>query len=871
MSTVLPISSTDKQDLLQYCPIISTLTQNLRSVMYIMDIEGTLLYISPSIKQLLGFEETSFIGTKFWMELMHPEDAYLIEEFYNTADDLTEFKATFRFRKADGSYLMVNNTGSIKRENGQTDYIMGNLQETNATRLFGHTHENPMYYLDQLMTTLGICFYTINSQYQITSRNKLFSDWMLKETGTVYETGDHFFSHHTPPTFETKLSNLFERAFAGEFVQGIITINEHHIHVALSPLLLGDTITEVAVIHLNSTNEASHTDNVHLLKNSLYSIINTSEEHIYTLDKEYRFLSFNEAYRNVYKHYYGVDPELHGRSSTYYEESDTSALLKQDYEIAMSGTRVEKEMVLEDKAIRLIINPIYNAKGKVMGISVNAKDITLLRESIDKLAESEARFKYIVDHVTDIIFQTDNTGNWVYLNKAWEAIMEFDLGETIGTPFFNFLHPDDVEKNQLLFTPLINREKSYCSHEIRYITRSGKIKWIRVFATLLEDSAGNITGTTGTLKDITSEKENSYLYELLSKNVNDLVCLHEVDGTYMYVSPTIQVISGYLPEDLISKKPLDFIHPDDVPVVIKSLGGLHKKNLSGILIEYRFRNKEGDYKWVESNIKSLYDAFYGRTLLVTSSRVIDERKKAEQQMMRALEIEKQLSNLKSKFVAMASHEFRTPMTAIKSCAEIAEMYLQNYEDEMIIKTRDFIRIIDNEVDRLSELINDVLQLSKLESDTQPLTKKETDIEELVRKSIIRQNSLQNDHREARLRVEGSVRKAFIDPTHIGHAIDNLLSNAFKYSTGRNEPEVNLIFRDAELEILVKDYGIGVPVDEQAQIFNSFYRAKNTGTIKGTGIGLVLVHNFISLHKGRVFFESEPMKGSCFHVVLPYSS
>lgn len=871
MTPVSPVSPTDKQDLLQYCPIISSLTQNLRSVMYIMDMEGVLLYISPSLRQLLGFDETSLMGTKFWMELMHPEDAYLIEEFYNTIDELTEFKATFRFRKADGSYLMVNNTGSIKRENGKGYYIIGNLQETNAIRLFGHTSEHPMYYLDQLMNSLGISFYTINSQHHLTSRNKIFYDWMLRETGITYETGEYFFALYTHPEYENKLKNLFARAFAGEFVQGIITINQQHIHIALSPLMQGNAIAEVAVIHLNTPNDTVHTDNVHLLKNSLYSIINTSEEHIYTLDRQYRFLSFNEAYRHVYRNYYGEDPVLHEKSCTYYRPSDASLQLKHSYELAMSGTRIDTEMIIEDKAIRLIINPIYSAKGQVMGISVNAKDITLLRESIHKLAESEARFKYIVDHVTDIIFQTDNTGNWVYLNKAWEGIMEFSLEETIGAPFFNFLHPDDVERNQLLFTPLINREKSYCSHEIRYITRSGKIKWIRVFATLLEDAAGNITGTTGTLKDITTEKENSYLYELLSKNVNDLVCLHEVDGTYMYVSPTINGISGYHPEDLISKKPIDFIHPEDVPSVLKSLGDLYKKNQSGILIEYRFRNKEGEYQWVESNIKSLYDAFYGRMLLVTSSRVIDERKKTEQQMMRALEIEKQLSNLKSKFVAMASHEFRTPMTAIKSCAEIAEMYLQKYEDETIVKTRDFIRIIDNEVDRLSELINDVLQLSKLESDTQPLSKKETDIEELVRKSIVRQNSLQNDDREASLHIVGPARKAFIDPTHIGHAIDNLLSNAFKYSTGRPQPEVHLVFRNTELEIIVKDHGIGIPNDEQSLIFNSFYRAKNTGAIKGTGIGLVLVHNFISMHKGRVFFESEPMKGSSFHVILPYSS
>ncbi len=869
MNSAFSPQITQEKDIQQCYSIIRALTNNLRSVMYIMDINGNILFLSPSIKQLLGFDESHFLGTNNWMQLIHPEDASVVTDLYNDLSELTDFKATFKIRRSDGTYLMVSNTGSVKKENGVIAFFIGNLQETNSTKVFGHSQENPLYYLDQLMSSLGVSFFTINPSYQITSRNKIFFEWMKKETGIGYETGDSFFtgSHHG--SFETEIKTLFDLAFKGDFIQEIITINQQHLHIAMSPLLMGDKVAEVAVMLLNTANYSPLSDTTALLKNSLYSIINTSEENIYTLDTDYRILSFNQSYKQLYRDYYNEDPVIGAVSRSFTGSAEVNRQLQKWYQQGMNGVKVEEELVFNERILRIIINPIQNTEGKVIGISVNSKDITLLRESVQKLAESESKYKYIVDHVTDIIFQTDNSGNWIYLNKAWQTIMEFSLDETIGVPFFNFLHPDDVEKNQRLFTPLINREKSYCSHEIRYITKSGKIKWIRVFATLLLDQDNHITGTTGTLKDITSEKEHSYLYELLSKNVNDLVCVHEIDATYIYVSPTIQSISGYQPEEMIGKNPFDFFHPDDRETMSQIHNSMNQVMKEDVMSVYRFRNKSGGYNWFETSARSLYDDFYGRNLLITSSRVIDERKRVEQQMLAALEIEKQLSELKSKFVAMASHEFRTPMTSIKSGAEIAEMYLEKYDDENILKARKFIKNIDSEVDRLSELINDVLLLSKLESDTEPLSAKETDMEELIRKSIVRQNSLQNDHRVAEFFVSGTARKPILDATHISHVLDNLLSNAFKYSIGKPQPEVHLIYKEEELEVLIKDYGIGIPPDEHNQIFNSFYRAKNTGSVTGTGIGLVLVHNFISMHKGRIYFESELGKGSSFHVVLPY--
>ena len=144
--------------------------------------------------------------------------------------------------------------------------------------------------------------------------------------------------------------------------------------------------------------------------------------------------------------------------------------------------------------------------------------VTQLRDQTDKNNK-------IFDSLAEIIFQTDNDGNWTFLNKAWEKTMGYTVDESINTLFFNYIHPDDIKRNRDLFLPLINKEKSYCNHQIRYITKDKEIKWIRVFATLIIDQNNETQGTTGTLLDITKEVKSENQLSLILNNVKDEISL----------------------------------------------------------------------------------------------------------------------------------------------------------------------------------------------------------------------------------------------------------------------------------------------------------------------------------------------------------
>lgn len=153
------------------------------------------------------------------------------------------------------------------------------------------------------------------------------------------------------------------------------------------------------------------------------------------------------------------------------------------------------------------ISPIKSAMGSITHYLAMKEDITEKKIIEEFLATIEARYQNVVNNLKEVVFQTDAEGLWELLNPAWEEITGFSLTESIGKNFLEFVHPDDRQLNIEKFLPLINREKEYCRHEIRYLTKDGGFKWIEVFAKLMLDKDDKIIGTSGTLYDITARRE----------------------------------------------------------------------------------------------------------------------------------------------------------------------------------------------------------------------------------------------------------------------------------------------------------------------------------------------------------------------------
>ncbi len=229
----------------------------------------------------------------------------------------------------------------------------------------------------------------------------------------------------------------------------------------------------------------------------------------------------------------------------------------------------------------------------------------------------------------------------------------------------------------------------------------------------------------------------------------------------------------------------------------------------------------------------------------------------------ALERERAAAKQQREFVAMVSHEFRTPLAIIDSACEILAGPYQITEQQ---RGKRFGMIRDS-VRRMTELMESVLSISKLEGGGLEPKPEPTDLTALLRTAADRMQAACSTHRIT-VEVAGLPERLNADPRMLDHILNNLLSNAVKYSPGRNRVLVQAVPSGGELLIAVSDEGVGIPPDEIHRLFDKFFRASTSSGIAGTGIGLYLADQFVRLHGGRIEVRSEVGHGSVFTVRLP---
>ena len=295
-----------------------------------------------------------------------------------------------------------------------------------------------------------------------------------------------------------------------------------------------------------------------------------------------------------------------------------------------------------------------------------------------------------------------------------------------------------------------------------------------------------------------------------------------------------------------------YIHTEDFPllntIIEKEL--LNDKNNC---LDIRIKVTKSSYQWHEARINVLTDSSEKFSITLYS---IDKRKKEFIQLSESLTKEKHFSEMKSKFVSTTSHEFRTPLSIIKSSAEVMLMFIDSINDEKIsTQFKRYLININNESDRLTHLINDVLLMQKADTGIIACNKVSTDIVALIKNTIERQSLIQKDGRVIDLEINGTEKPVLIDPILFEYIMDNLFSNAFKYSQNAPNPQCKVAFTQAGFYICIKDFGIGIPQEEISHLFSLFFRGNNVGSIKGTGLGLNIVNKLVELHKGAIRVSS----------------
>lgn len=238
-------------------------------------------------------------------------------------------------------------------------------------------------------------------------------------------------------------------------------------------------------------------------------------------------------------------------------------------------------------------------------------------------------------------------------------------------------------------------------------------------------------------------------------------------------------------------------------------------------------------------------------------------RKAQDEIQEALSKERELSEMKSRFVSMASHEFRTPLSTILSSSTLIEKYPKEEQSDKRFK---HTKRIQSNVKHLTALLNDFLSLEKLSEGKIECKLEETNIKDFIQEIIDEVLSIKGATQSISTFFEGQVLFK-TDRNILKNIILNLLSNAIKYSGEDGRIKININVED-NFNIVVFDNGIGIPEEDQQHLFERFFRAKNVTNIQGTGLGLSIVKKYIELLQGEIKVESQYTEGTSVFVTLP---
>jgi PAS domain S-box-containing protein len=363
-------------------------------------------------------------------------------------------------------------------------------------------------------------------------------------------------------------------------------------------------------------------------------------------------------------------------------------------------------------------------------------------------------------------------------------------------------------------------------------------------------------------------------YRLISESTSDYAfsCIVLPDGGYIHnwFTDSFQKITGYAPQEIIEMPRFQMYHPDDMWLARQQV----EQVLQGIANqgEYRIITKAGEVRQVLMYRQPTYDDASGRvTGFYGIAQDITERKNAEREhveserLRMALEKEREMGDVRRGLMTMVSHEFRTPLATIQSSSEMLKRYYDRMpQDRRLEKLDD----INHQVLRLTEMVDDIqimvqFQYGRLHPQPEPvkLDQLSTGVIELFQQR-------QQPARRIRLQTSGDLQKVLIDPRLFARILSNLITNGLRYSPDDQPVLVDLHGDSNRVTLRVTDHGIGIPADEQARIYEPFFRGRNTDNIAGTGLGLSIVKECVQLAHGTIDLTSGAEFGTTFTIQLP---
>lgn len=357
------------------------------------------------------------------------------------------------------------------------------------------------------------------------------------------------------------------------------------------------------------------------------------------------------------------------------------------------------------------------------------------------------------------------------------------------------------------------------------------------------------------------KQRNEFNY--LINGLGETVFRLNMDNSITFLNEYWITLSQYSIEDAILKNFDGYFIHEEKQEILQALEKIKADEEESISLDVRLVRKDIKVRWVQVIFRK-YGSPEDKSNFIAGSIIDIHEKKI------SAEKEKELADMKEHFVSLTSHQFRTPLTVIFSNIELIELFAQKTDPVLATRVNTSAEIIRSEIDRMTELMNNILLMGRYDAKQLHFNLKKTDLTPFVNRVVDTYFSNQPDNRRIHIKVSGKDSDLMIDEMLITHVLTNIISNAFKYSEGCADPELDLHYHEKEVQIIISDSGIGIPPNEIEKVFNSFYRATNTLTYQGSGLGLVVAKQFLELHNGTINLNSKLGRGTKVSLTLPYA-
>jgi PAS domain S-box-containing protein len=492
----------------------------------------------------------------------------------------------------------------------------------------------------------------------------------------------------------------------------------------------------------------------------------------------------------------------------------------------------------------------------------------------------ERRYRTLVEELPAALYisSLDATSYALYVSPAIVDLLGYELEEWERKPelFDEILHPVDRD-DVLAAIDTAKRAGEPYEAEYRLFRNDGSIVWVRDRAVTVRDTRGRPLHWQGFLIDVTDRMNAQTRYRTLAEQLPLITYIdtpYSADEAAAYVSPQLEDILGYTLEEWHADPRffIDHLHPDDRERV-RDAQRAARESGRPLELEYRILAKDGRVVWLQDSYTVVRDEtgrpWYtqGYALDVTARKEAEaDREALLAQAQLQNERLRELDRMKDEFVALVSHELRTPLTSIRGYLELLLDDSAGFEPTHA----DWLSVIDRNSERLLLLVEDLLLKAQVNAGKVALSVKEIDLAAVVAQSVKTSAPVASARGIALACSTDPLPPAAVDPVRIGQVIDNLISNALKFTPAGGRVDVRASVRGSRARIEIADTGVGISDEEQARLFERFYRTPQaqTDAVPGVGLGLSIAKAIVEAHGGAISCESIEGRGTVFAIDLP---